>query len=132
MKCRKRQATDPQKVKTIVQLSFFLVFLWNAIVEAEAIGVEAEAVEEIAASTSLIVAYQFFTIFFKKKRVSNNHIDIHSKFKNLLSSRFLFPPSITTIKFNITMRRTFYIFIEVSHANRFALCNTLVITRAVC
>ena len=34
--------------------------------EAEAIGVEAEAVEEIAAFTSLIVAYQFFTIFFKK------------------------------------------------------------------
>ena len=50
MKCRRRQATDPQKEKNC-QRSFSGVLL----VEAEAIGVEAEPedVNEIAASTSL-------------------------------------------------------------------------------
>ena len=40
MKCRRRQATDPQKLKKIVNGRFFLFLL------AEAIGVEAEAVEK--------------------------------------------------------------------------------------
>ena len=48
IKCR-RQATDPQKLKRLsaVVFSFFLL------VEAEAIGVEAETVDKIAASTSM-------------------------------------------------------------------------------
>ena len=50
IKCRRRQATDPQKLKKIVK-DRFLVFLST---EAEAIGVEAKAVDEIAASTSLV------------------------------------------------------------------------------
>ena len=43
MKCRRRQATDPQKVKRLstVVLSFLLVKA-----KTEAIGVEAEAVEK--------------------------------------------------------------------------------------
>ena len=41
MKCRRRQATDPQKLKKNCQRLFFRFLL----VEAEAIGVEAEAVE---------------------------------------------------------------------------------------
>ena len=40
IKCRRRQATEPQKVKKIVN-GRFLIFLL-----AEAIGVEAEAVEK--------------------------------------------------------------------------------------
>ena len=40
MKCRRRQATDPQKLKKIVNGRFLLV---EAEAEAEAIGVEAEA-----------------------------------------------------------------------------------------
>ena len=40
MKCRRRQATDPQKFKKIVNGRFFVFLL----VEAEAIGVEAEAI----------------------------------------------------------------------------------------
>ena len=48
IKCRRRQATVPQKLKKIVNVCF-LVFL---LVEAEAIGVE--AIDEIAASTSLL------------------------------------------------------------------------------
>ena len=42
MKCRRRQATDPQKLEKIVN-GRFLVFL---LVEAEAIGAEAEAFEK--------------------------------------------------------------------------------------
>ena len=42
MKCRRRQATGPQKFKKIVNGRFFRFLL----VEAEAIGVEAEAVEK--------------------------------------------------------------------------------------
>ena len=45
IKCRRRQATDPQKFKKIVSCRFL---------SAEEIGVEAEAVDEIAASTSLV------------------------------------------------------------------------------
>ena len=41
MKCRRRQATDPQKLKKL-STSFFRFLL----VEAEAIGVEAEAFEK--------------------------------------------------------------------------------------
>ena len=51
IKRRIRQATDPQKSKKCQRL--FSRFLY---VEAEAIGVEAESVDEIAASTSLAVA----------------------------------------------------------------------------
>ena len=47
IKCRRRQATDPQKLKNSHQ-SFSRILL----VEAEAVGVE--AVDEIAASTSLL------------------------------------------------------------------------------
>ena len=46
MKCRRRQATDPQKLKKIVNgcfLVFLLVEAEGEAVEAEAIGVEAEA-----------------------------------------------------------------------------------------
>ena len=45
IKCRKRQATDPQKFKKLstVLFSFLLV---EAEAEAEAIGVEAEAESE--------------------------------------------------------------------------------------
>ena len=39
IKCRRRQATDPQNLKEIVNGCFLLV-------EAEEIGVEAEAVEK--------------------------------------------------------------------------------------
>ena len=39
IKCRRRQATDPQKLKKIVNVRFLFV-------EAEAIGVEAEAFEK--------------------------------------------------------------------------------------
>ena len=39
IKCRRRQATDPQKFKKIANSRFLLV-------EAEAIGVEAEAFEK--------------------------------------------------------------------------------------
>ena len=48
MKCRRRQARDPQKLKKCQRLfsRFFLV-------KAEAIGVKAEAINEIAAYTSL-------------------------------------------------------------------------------
>ena len=47
---RGRQATDPQKLKNCQQsFSRFLL------VEAEAIDVEAEVVDEITASTSLVV-----------------------------------------------------------------------------
>ena len=42
IKCRRRQATDPQKFKKNCQRSFSRFLL----VEAEAIGVEAEAVEK--------------------------------------------------------------------------------------
>ena len=51
IKCRRRQATDPQKLKKLstVVFSFFVSGS-----EAEAIGVEAEAVDEISASTSLL------------------------------------------------------------------------------
>ena len=42
MKCRRRQATDPQKLKKNCQRSFFGFLL----VEAEAIDVEAEAFEK--------------------------------------------------------------------------------------
>ena len=42
MKCRRWQATDSQKFKKIVNSCFFVFLL----VEAEAIGVEAEAVEK--------------------------------------------------------------------------------------
>ena len=48
MKCRRRQARDPQKLKKCQRL--FSRFL---LVEAEAIGVKAEAINEIAAYTSL-------------------------------------------------------------------------------
>ena len=41
IKCRRRQATDPQKFKKIVNGRFLLVEA-----EAEAIGVEAEAFEK--------------------------------------------------------------------------------------
>ena len=41
MKCRRRQATKPQKFKKNCQRSFFRFLLVEA--EAEAIGVEAEA-----------------------------------------------------------------------------------------
>ena len=44
MKCRRRQATDPQKLKEIVNGRFLLVEA--EAVEAEAIGVEAEAFEK--------------------------------------------------------------------------------------
>ena len=44
MKCRRRQATDPQKLKKIVNGRFLLVEA--EAVEAEAIGVKAEAVEK--------------------------------------------------------------------------------------
>ena len=48
IKCRRRQATDPQKFKKNCQRSFFRFLLVEAEakvigVEAEAIGVEAEA-----------------------------------------------------------------------------------------
>ena len=46
IKCKRRQATDPQKLNKIVN-GRFPVFLW----------VEAEAVDEIAASTSLLQSY---------------------------------------------------------------------------
>ena len=42
IKCRRRQATDPQKLKKIINGRFFVFLL----VEAEAIGVEAEAFEK--------------------------------------------------------------------------------------
>ena len=42
MKCRRRQATKPQKLKENCQRSFFRFLL----VEGEAIGVEAEAFEK--------------------------------------------------------------------------------------
>ena len=46
MKCGKRQATDPQKLKKNCQQSFsYFLFV-------EAIGIEAEAIDDIAASTS--------------------------------------------------------------------------------
>ena len=46
MKCRRRQATKPQKLKNC-QRSFFRFLLVEAVaVEAEAIGVEAEAFEK--------------------------------------------------------------------------------------
>ena len=41
IKCRRKQAKDPQKLKKNCQWSFFCFFLVEA--EAEAIGVEAEA-----------------------------------------------------------------------------------------
>ena len=44
MKCRRRQAADPQKLKKNCQRSFFCFLLVEA--EAEAIGVEAEAFEK--------------------------------------------------------------------------------------
>ena len=44
MKCRKRQATKPQKLKKNCQRSFFRFLLVEA--NAEAIGVEAEAFEK--------------------------------------------------------------------------------------
>ena len=44
MKCRRRQATDIQKLKKNCQRSFFRILLVEA--EAEAIGVEAEAFEK--------------------------------------------------------------------------------------
>ena len=44
MKCRRRQATDPQKLKKNYQRSFSGFLLEEA--EAEAIGVEAEAFEK--------------------------------------------------------------------------------------
>ena len=45
IKCRRRQATDPQKFKKNCQRSFFRFLLVEAeAVEAEAIGVEAEAI----------------------------------------------------------------------------------------
>ena len=43
-KCRRRQGTDPQKLKKIVNGRFFLFLLVE--VEAETIGVEAEEVEK--------------------------------------------------------------------------------------
>ena len=44
IKCRRRQATDPQKLKKNCQRSFFHFLLVEAeVVEAEAISVEAEA-----------------------------------------------------------------------------------------
>ena len=44
MKCRRKQAKDPQKLKKNCQWSFFRFLLVEAeAVEAEAIGVEAEA-----------------------------------------------------------------------------------------
>ena len=42
IKCRRRQATDPQKLKKLSR-SFFRFLLVEAEAEAEAIGVEAEA-----------------------------------------------------------------------------------------
>ena len=49
-KCRRRQATDPQKLKKIVNGRFLLVEAEaveaEAEAEAEAIGVEAEAFEK--------------------------------------------------------------------------------------
>ena len=45
MKCRRRQAADPQKLKKLSTL-VFLFLLVEAKAEAEAIGVEAEAVEK--------------------------------------------------------------------------------------
>ena len=46
MKCRRKEATDPQKLKKLS--TSFSRFLWveAEAVEAEAIGVEAEAVEK--------------------------------------------------------------------------------------
>ena len=51
IKRRRRPATDPQKLKKL-SLRSFSRFLF---VEAQAIGVEAEAIDEIAPSTSLVV-----------------------------------------------------------------------------
>ena len=41
IKCRKKQATDPQKLKKLSTVVFCFLF-----VEAEALGVEADAVEK--------------------------------------------------------------------------------------
>ena len=58
IKCRRKQSTDPQRLKKIVNSHFLLV-------EAEAIALETEAVGEIAASTSL-VAKSNKVIFYEK------------------------------------------------------------------
>ena len=53
IKCRRRQATNPQKLKNSQRL-FSRFLLMEA--EAKAIGVEAEAIDELGVSTFLITA----------------------------------------------------------------------------
>ena len=64
IKCRRRQATDPQKFKNCQQS--FSRFL-SVEAEAEPIGVEAEAVDKISDSTSLIVSIWLPLSFCQKK-----------------------------------------------------------------
>ena len=47
IKCRRRQATDPQKLKKFCQRSFYRFLLAEA--EAKAIGVEVEVEVEVEA-----------------------------------------------------------------------------------
>ena len=46
MKCRRKQATDPQKLKKLSTVVFSFLLVEAEAVEAEAIGVEAEAFEK--------------------------------------------------------------------------------------
>ena len=54
IKCRRKQTTDPQKLKNC-QRSFSRFLLVDA--EAETISVGAEAIDELAASKSLVTTY---------------------------------------------------------------------------
>ena len=58
-KCSRRPATDPQKLKNCQRLFFLFLLVEVEAAESEAIGVKAEAVDEIAASTSLRVKNNF-------------------------------------------------------------------------
>ena len=46
IKCKRRQTTDPQKLKKLSTVVFSFLLVEAEAVEAEAIGVEAEAVEK--------------------------------------------------------------------------------------
>ena len=57
IKCRRRQDTDPQKLKNAQRLVSRFLLVEAEAVEVEAIGVKAEAVYEITASLSLGVTF---------------------------------------------------------------------------
>ena len=72
IKCRRRQTTDPQKFKKLstVVLSFLLV----EAVKTEAIGVKAKTVDEIVASTSLVLSLIGFPSHGENKTIAKNTV----------------------------------------------------------